>query len=78
MPIRPHLPSQESQKVGFMCALLHFKGVTRRMSFKHTTPPLCYPWYMQVQPGAWSKPIVRETWDTGTPIWSPQECVIKS
>ena len=34
-----------------------FKGVTGRMSFKHTSFPLCYPWYMQVQAGAWSKPI---------------------
>ena len=38
-----------------------FKGVTIRMSFKHTFPPLCYPWYMQVRPGAWSKPIIWET-----------------
>ena len=22
-----------------------FKGVTRGMNFKHTSPPLCYPWY---------------------------------
>ena len=39
-----------------------YKGVTLRMSFKHTSPPLCYPWYMHVQPGAWSKPIIWETW----------------
>ena len=41
---------------------LAFNGVTHGMSFKHTSPPLCYPLYMQVQPGAWSKPIIWETW----------------
>ena len=39
-----------------------FKGVTRGMSFKHTSPPLSYPWYMQVRPGAQSRPIIWETW----------------
>ena len=39
-----------------------FKGVTRRMSLKHTSPPPCYPWYMQVQPGAWRKPTIWEIW----------------
>ena len=34
-----------------------FKGVNRGMSFKHTSPFLCFPWYMQVRLGAWSKPI---------------------
>ena len=24
-----------------------FKGSTRGISFKHTSPPICYPWYMQ-------------------------------
>ena len=38
-----------------------FKGVTRGMSFKHTFPPHCCPWYMQVWPGAWSRPIIWET-----------------
>ena len=39
-----------------------FKGVTHGMSFKHSSPPLCYPWYMQVWLGAWSKSIIWETW----------------
>ena len=34
-----------------------FKGVTCGMSFKHTSPLPCYRWYMQLQPGAGSKPI---------------------
>ena len=40
---------------------LAFKGVTCRMSFKHTSPLLCYPWFMQVRPCTWSKPIIWET-----------------
>ena len=39
-----------------------FKGVTHGMSFKHTSPPLCYPSYMQVRLGTWSTPIIWETW----------------
>ena len=62
MFILPHLPSLEFHWLGFMCGRPHpssptFKGVTSRMDFKHTSPPLCYPRYMQVRPGAWSKPI---------------------
>ena len=39
------------------------KGVTCRMDVKHTHthkhfPTPCYPRYMQVQPGAWSKPTI--------------------
>ena len=36
-----------------------FNRVTRGMSFKHTFLPLCYPQYMQVRPGAWSKSIIQ-------------------
>ena len=32
--------------------------MTRRISFKHTSPPLFYPRYMQMRRGAWSKPII--------------------
>ena len=32
-------------------------------------PSLCYPWYMKVQPGAQSKPIIWETWLQIPPIW---------
>ena len=66
----PHLPSLEFHRFGSMpgsvCVRLHLKfpalkGVTRRMDFKHTptdTSPLpVTPRYMQVRPGAWSKPI---------------------
>ena len=64
----PHIPSQESHWLDSMCAPLHlkfpaFKGVTRGMSFKHISPSPCYPWYMQVWPGVWSKPIIWETWE---------------
>ena len=34
-----------------------FEGVTRRMSFKHTSPPPCYPRYMKLRPGTWSTQI---------------------
>ena len=33
-----------------------FKGVICGISFKHNSPPLCYPWYMQVPGAIW------ETW----------------
>ena len=36
----PRVPS-------YTLSSLAFKGVTHGMSFKHTFPPLCYPWYMQ-------------------------------
>ena len=35
-----------------------FKGVTRGMSLKHTSPPLCYPRDMRVRLGAYSTPII--------------------
>ena len=58
----PTSPPRSSIGLVLSVPLLHlkfpaFKGVTRGMRFKQTSPPLCYPRYMQVRPAAWSKPI---------------------
>ena len=59
-----------------------FKGVICGISFKHNSPPLCYPWYMQVPGAIW------ETWvqvpRSGVPkvyiivIWLTNFCLLCS
>ena len=64
--IPPPLPGVPLSQVPIVPAYIlsspTLEGVTPGMGFKHISPSPCYPWCMQIGPGAWSKPINWETW----------------